>query len=144
MYIYILFLLTSIFTFSCSYELEKKSHGTNKLNILEIELESGKTSKNDVITILGPPSIKNPYTKNVHYYVSQELKRNISKKDDLTKTIILEVIYDDKNILKDSYIIENKGSTFTINESLEDNFYQSRTRFNIFKEIFDNMRRRND
>ncbi len=144
MYIYILFLITSIFTFSCSYESEKKLHGINKINILEISIKNGKTTKSELISKLGPPSIKNPYTKNVHYYISQELKRNISKKDDLIKTIILEVIYDEDNIVRESNLAENKESKFSMNEDLQDNNYQTRTRFNFFKEIFDNMRRRNN
>ena len=62
----------------------------------------------------------------------------------MIKTIILEVIYDEDNIVRESNLAENKESKFSMNEDLQDNNYQTRTRFNFFKEIFDNMRRRNN
>tara|TARA_B100001741_G_C15999504_1_gene345935 strand:- start:81 stop:515 length:435 start_codon:yes stop_codon:yes gene_type:complete len=144
MYIYILLFLTSIFTFSCSYDLEKKSQGTNRINLLEIDVKQGITTKKEIISKLGPPSIKNPYANNIHYYISQDLQKNISKKDALITTIILEVTYNKKNLVKSSYRIETKGSDFKINEDIKDNNVVSRTRFNLFREILNNMRRRNN
>ena len=144
MYKYILLLTTLIFTFSCSYDLETKSQGTNKLNLIGIKLEKGVSTKCDIISNLGPPSIKSPYKNNVHYYIAQDLKKNVSEKDELINTIILEIIYNDKDIVKSTSLVESKGTSFSINENLTDNDTESRTRFNLFREILNNMRRRND
>ena len=144
MYKYILLLTTLIFTFSCSYDLETKSQGTNKLNLIGIKLEKGVSTKSDIISKLGPPSIKSPYKINVHYYIAQDLKKNVSEKDELINTIILEIIYNDKDIVKSTSLVESKGTSFSINENLTDNITESRTRFNLFREILNNMRRRND
>ena len=53
-------------------------------------------------------------------------------------TIILEIIYNEKDIVKSTSLVESKGTSFSINENLTDNITESRTRFNLFREILNN------
>ena len=141
MFIKLLVFLATLFTFSCSMQSENINYGTNKLNLLKTKIIKGKTSINNLIYKLGPPSIRNPYKKNIVYYISQNMKKNIANKNSFNEMIILEVILDEKNIVSDYKLIKNdKLNLYDINQDVDKNF-KSRDKFNFFKDMLDSMRR---
>ena len=94
MFTKLLVLFITLFILSCGVKIDDITHGTNKLNLVEIKITKGVTTKNHLISTLGPPSIKNPYKKNIVYYISQNMKRNITKRDTFKEVVILEIVFD--------------------------------------------------
>ena len=137
----LLVLFITLFILSCSVKIDDITHGTNKLNLVEIKITKGVTTKNHLISTLGPPSIKNPYKKNIVYYTSQNMKRNITKRDTFKEVVILEIVFDKNDIVIDYNLTKNKKvKEFIINEE-KDKYFKSRDKFNFFKDMLDSMRR---
>ena len=128
---------------SCSLKPEKIDSGTNALNILNFDIKEGITKRSDIIEILGPPSLKNPFNKNVDYYVSQQMIKKIGEQDQIQKIIILELQYDN-NQLVENFNLTKKDNVekFNLNDLDDSRGFDDRKGFNILKTLMDNMRRK--
>ena len=145
MYIYIFLIITSFFLSSCSFQAEKTSIGTNKLDILNLKIKKGKTNKSHIIKKLGPPSVENPFNKNVIYYISQEMEQKVVKTNKIAKLVLLEITFDQNNYVKTFQLVQkDKIESFDLNNYEDRNLNQGRTSFNIIKTLLDNLRRRQD
>ena len=85
-----------------------KHHGVHKLEMKEKKLIINKTNRNDIIKILGPPSVESKFDKEVLFFIERKLSNTSTLK--LSKQIIitnnvLVVELDDYGILlkKDFY-----------------------------------------
>jgi outer membrane protein assembly factor BamE (lipoprotein component of BamABCDE complex) len=103
-------LLLSIFLTiaNCSMQKPIKHHGVHKLEMKEKKLIIYKTNRNDIIKILGPPSVESKFDKEVLFFIERKLSNTSTLK--LSKQIIitnnvLVVELDDYGILlkKDFY-----------------------------------------
>ena len=85
-----------------------KHHGVHKLEMKEKKLIINKTNRNDIIKILGPPSVESKFDKEVLFFIERKLSNTSTFK--LSKQVIiinnvLVVELDDYGILlkKDFY-----------------------------------------
>ena len=100
--IYIIFIVL-LFVSHCSLNKVVKHHGVHYLDNKEKKLIVNKTNKNDILKILGPPSIKERFDNELLIYIerktsSSKLKRLGKKKLLVNNVLILEI--DNRGILK--------------------------------------------
>jgi len=107
-------LLLSIFLTiaNCSLQKPIKHHGVHKLEIKEKKLILNETNKNDIIKILGPPSVENKFDNEVLFFIERKITNTSTFK--LGRQIImtnnvLVVELDSYGILvkKDFYDLKN-------------------------------------
>ena len=80
-----------------------KHHGVHKLELKEKKLILNKTNKNDIIKILGPPSVESQFDKEVLFFIERKIKNTstfkLSKQIIMTNNVLVVEI-DDYGILK--------------------------------------------
>lgn len=134
----------SILITSCSINQEVTQYGYNKKFFSSFKIIEGQTSERLIIKKLGPPSFKNPYDNKNVFYVSQKMLKVIGKVNQFDNLSILEIIYDNNRVVKNYTIKENKGSNnFELNKLKDNSFTDNRKVFEVFKNVFSNLRRRN-
>ena len=144
MYTIILILISTIFISNCGLKPEKINSGTNKLAILNLNLKKGETKKSTIVNSLGPPSIENPFNKDVIYYISQESDKEIGKDNQLKKITLLRITFSKNNIVTNYNLVDSQEiEKFELNELEDEQEFESRRGFKIMKTLLDNMRRKN-
>ena len=128
---------------SCSLKPERINSGTNALNILNFDIKEGITKRSDIIELLGPPSINNPFNKSVDYYVSQQMIKKVGEQDQIQKIIILELQYDNNQLVENFNLTKKDNvDSFDLNDLEDSRGFDDRKGFNILKTLMDNMRRK--
>jgi len=87
---------------SCTLNKVVKHHGVHNLEQKQTKLKINQTNKNDIINLIGPPSIKSTFDNDVYIYI--ERKTSGSKlvklgKKKLIKNDVLVLEIDSKGIL---------------------------------------------
>ena len=99
--IYILICIL-IFNSNCSLNKVIKHHGVHFLDVKEKELIIGETNKNDLLMILGPPSTKELFDKEVFIYIERKTSSSkitkLGKKELLINTVLVLEL-DERGIL---------------------------------------------
>ena len=97
---------------NCSLQKPIKHHGVHKLEIKEKKLILNETNKNDIIKILGPPSVESKFDQEVLFFIERKITNTSTFK--LGRQIImtnnvLVVELDSYGILvkKDFYDLKN-------------------------------------
>ena len=102
-------ILIFIFILNCSGNKVTNYHGTKLLNNKYEMIEVNVTNKNDLIKILGAPSTKSDFNKNIWFYF-ERLKTNQSLiklgAQKIKKNNILIVKLDNKGILKSKELLD--------------------------------------
>ena len=100
LYIFIILLTVS----NCSTQKVVKQHGTPSLDNKSKKLLINKTNKNDIIKILGTPSTKSKFDKNIWIYIEQKKTvsgiRNLGQMKIYQNDVLILKI-DNYGILKD-------------------------------------------
>ena len=132
---------------SCSLSFDKEiiNHGPNLKSFNKIKITKGETSKSFIIKQLGPPSFTNPYNKKNVFYISQEMKKEIAKVNQFKEASFLEIFYNESDtVIKYNYKKENLPNDINLSELDENSIAGNRTTFELFKNIFSNLRRRSE
>ena len=92
-YLYIFFL---IITSSCTLKSVEKHHGFYYLDKKQADLDVNLSNKNDILTVLGPPSTKGSFDNDLWIYIElKEVKQSLFKlgktKIDINNVLILEI-----------------------------------------------------
>ena len=129
----ILFILLFLFTLNCSTNKVSKNHGFKSLEQRFDIIELNETNKNDIISIIGPPSTKSDFNDNLWFYIERRqtnqslIKLGIKK---IEKNNILMVEFNERGILKDKklYDLNNMNDikyvkTVTNKEFENNNFF---------------------
>ena len=66
-----------LFTFNCSSERITNNHGFTSLQVKYEKITINKSNKNDILSIIGPPSSISSFDKNKWFYI-QRAKTNQS------------------------------------------------------------------
>ena len=126
----IIFILV-FFLNSCSQNFQNNGLSEKKLDNLEIEI--GKTSKQSLINKYGPPIFENIFNENVIYYVSHNTSYKTFEKRKTNKSLVYEIILDNKNIVKNfKAYTEKDGVDINISKK------EDETDFN-FKMLWEDM-----
>ncbi|WP_415321821.1 outer membrane protein assembly factor BamE [Candidatus Pelagibacter sp. Uisw_092] len=109
-----IFCLIVIFIFISNCTLNKviKHHGVHFLETKQNKLIVGKSSKNDITELLGPPSTKSTFEDDLWIYMEiQTSSSKLSKlgKKKLLKNNILLLDIDNKGILKNSIFFNKEN-----------------------------------
>ena len=144
------FLLIKTFLFflvSCSLEFDKEIifHGSNLKSFSKETIAKGVTTKSFIIEKLGPPSFTNPYNSKNVFYISQKMRKEIGKVNQFDSTFFLEIYYNNEDKIEDFTFTNKKLSNQTIISELDDQSIASdRKLFEVFKNIFSNLRRKTE
>ena len=138
-YLIIIFILVT----NCSIEKVSKHHGIYHLENKHQKLILSKTNKNDIISLLGPPSTTGTFDNDSWIYVEME-KSNTSlftlgnKKIIKNNVLILEI--DDKGLLaKKDFLNIDKMNDIKFTEGTTSNIYKKNT---FVYEFLSSMRQR--
>ena len=143
--IFNLFLIMTLLSCSFSFDKEIVNYGPNFKSLSEITIKEGKTEKSFIVNKLGPPSFTNPYNKKNVFYISQEMKKEIGKVNQMNEVGYLEIFYNKNDrVIKFNFKKDNLPNNIDLSESDENSIAENRKTFEFFKNIFSNLRRRAD
>ncbi len=140
-FIKILYFLIFIITVNCSGNKVSNYHGVKSLESKFEELKLNSTNKNDLIKIIGPPSIKSDFNKNKWFYI-ERLKSNQSVfkfgKQRIEKNNVIIVELNDVGLLIDKKILNLKDMNdmkYLKNETSKE--FQNK---NVLYDVFSSLR----
>ena len=127
-------LLLSIFLTiaNCSMQKPIKHHGVHKLEMKEKKLIINKTNRNDIIKILGPPSVESKFDKEVLFFIERKLSNTSTFK--LSKQVI--IINNVLVVELDDYGILLKKDFYDLKKMKEIKFSKNITSVNYTKNSF--------
>ena len=138
-YLIIIFILVT----NCSIEKVSKHHGIYHLENKHQKLILSKTNKNDIISLLGPPSTTGTFDNDLWIYVEMEKSSTSlftlgNKKIIKNNVLILEI--DDKGLLaKKDFLNIDKMNDIKFTEVTTSNIYKKNT---FVYEFLSSMRQR--
>ena len=140
MYYKIIFIfIFSVILSSCSPTIQ--NNGISEIKFEKIEIDIGKTSKNDLIKKYGPPVFEGVFNEKVMYYVSHKTSYKLLDKVKTKKLLIYEISLNDKNIVENFKKYTEKDS---LNISISDKESEhGKDNVFIWKELLNNMRKNN-
>ena len=129
-----IFLLLSIFLTiaNCSLQKPIKHHGVHKLEWKQKKLIINETNKNDIIKILGPPSVESKFDNELLFFIERKLSNTSTFK--LSRQIIIT-----NNVLiveLDKYGILTKKDFYDLKKMNKINFSKTETDVNYSKNSF--------
>ena len=136
-------ILIYILVTNCSIEKVSKHHGIYHLENKHQKLILSKTNKNDIISLLGPPSTTGTFDNDLWIYVEMEKSSTSlftlgNKKIIKNNVLILEI--DDKGLLaKKDFLNIDKMNDIKFTEGTTSNIYKKNT---FVYEFLSSMRQR--
>ena len=137
----IIFIIILFFTLSCSTNKVTQNHGYKALNIKFEKIIINKTNKNDVVSIIGPPSSKSDFDDNKWFYIERRrtnqslIKLGVKK---IEKNNILIVEFNEKGILKNKKLIDlNKMNDVNFVKSITSKDFENN---NYLYDLFTSLR----
>ena len=129
MKIILIFLL--FFTLGCNTNKVRKNHGVLSLENKYNKIFINKTNSNDLVQILGPPSTKSDFDKNIWIYI-ERTKENQSLlklgKQKIKKNNVLVVSINEKGILEKKELYDiNKMNKIKFSEQTTETIYSKNT-----------------
>tara|TARA_B100000959_G_C14440069_1_gene402308 strand:+ start:27 stop:488 length:462 start_codon:yes stop_codon:yes gene_type:complete len=136
----IFFIFLFLFTLNCSTNKVSNNHGFISLQTKFEKITINQTNKNDILSIIGPPSSISNFDKNKWFYI-QRIKTNQSifklgvKKID--KNYILIVKFNNKGILADKKIlnVNNMNDVKYVKYITEKEFKQNNVLYKILSSL---------
>ena len=139
-YLKFILILAIFFNASCSQKIQKKGLSSVKIN--EIKIEKGITTKSNLMKKYGPPVFESVYNKNTVYYVSHVTGyKNLSERKTLS-LVVFEITFNDKNIVN-KIKKYNKFDSKNVKISKKNYLEKNNTSIQFWKDIINNLRRRN-
>ena len=129
---YISYLLTFLIIASCSFDKVVKKHGVRNLEKKQEKLIIFKTNKNDIKTVLGPPSSISTFDNDLWIFIEREItheKLIRLGKEKLIKNNVLFLEINSQGILV-------KKTLYNINEMNEQEFSELSTEAKYSKKSF--------
>ena len=89
---------------NCSMQKKINHHGVHKLELKVKKLQINETNKNDIIKILGPPSVKSKFNNEILFFIERKITNSSVLKLGknvilINNVLVLEI--DEYGILKD-------------------------------------------
>ena len=136
----IIFIFLFFFTLNCASNKVSNNHGFISLQSKFEKIIINKTNKNDILSIIGPPSSVSSFDENKWFYI-QRIKKNQSliklgvKKID--KNNILVVRFNNKGILSNKKILNiNDMNDIKFSKDItEKEFKQNDILFKVFSSL---------
>ena len=136
----ILFILLFLFTLNCTTNKVSKNHGFKSLDQRFEKIVLNQTNKNDIISIIGPPSTKSDFNENIWFYIerrktNQSLIKLGAKK--IEKNNILMVEFNERGILKNKKLFDlnNMNDIKYVKSITQKEFKNNNFIYNIFTSL---------
>ena len=129
---YISYLLTFLIITSCSFDKVVKKHGVRNLEKKQEKLIIFETNKNDIKTVLGPPSSISTFDNDLWIFIEREITHEKLIKLGREKLIKNNVLFLEIN----SQGILVKKTLYNINEMNEQEFSELSTEAKYSKKSF--------
>ena len=129
---YISYLLTFLIITSCSFDKVVKKHGVRNLEKKQEKLIIFETNKNDIKTVLGPPSSISTFDNDLWIFIEREITHEKLIKLGKEKLIKNDVLFLEIN----SQGILVKKTLYNINEMNEQEFSELSTEAKYSKKSF--------
>ena len=137
----ILIIALFLLTLNCSSNKLSKNHGHRSLDLKFEKIIINETNKNDIIDIIGPPSVKSSFNTNKWIYIERKntnqtlFKLGIKK---IENNNILIVEFTDRGLLKDKKLLDlNDMNDIQYVKLVTEKDFKNN---NIFYEILSSMR----
>ena len=135
-----LFIIIFLFTLNCSTNKVSKNHGYRYLDNNYEKLTINKTNKNDVISIIGPPSSMSNFDENKWIYIERRqtnqsiIKLGIKK---IEKNNVLIVEFNKMGILKNKKILDlnDMNKINYVKKNTKKEFEQDNYIYNVFSSL---------
>ena len=135
-----LFIIIFLFTLNCSTNKVSKNHGYRYLDNNYEKLTINKTNKNDVISIIGPPSSMSNFDENKWIYIERRqtnqsiIKLGIKK---IEKNNVLIVEFNKMGILKNKKILDlnDMNKINYVKKTTKKEFEQDNYIYNVFSSL---------
>jgi len=136
----LIFIIILFFTLSCKTNKVSQNHGYKALELKHDIIKVNTSNKNDILSIIGPPSSKSDFNENKWFYIERRktnqslIKLGIKK---IEKNNILIVEFDKMGILIKKEILDlNKMNDVKYTKSItEKDFQSSNFLYNIFTSL---------
>ena len=119
----IIFFLLILTVTNCSTKKLEITHGLVNLDKKKNSITIGKSNKNDILSLFGPPSVKSTFDNNLWFYIERKKKSKSIFMLGAKKTVdnnVLALKINDRGIL-------SKKDFFTIDDMQKINFDKSNT-----------------
>ena len=128
----ILLLVIFLFVVNCNFNKIVDSHGSHYLEKKQKKLTINTSNKNDIISLLGPPSTKSKFDNDLWIYIERKKTRTSilkfgTKKIYINNVLLLEI--DNKGLLA-------KKKFYNINDMKEIKFIEDETDITYSKRSF--------
>ena len=128
----ILLLVIFLFVVNCNFNKIVDSHGSHYLEKMQKKLTINTSNKNDIISLLGPPSTKSKFDNDLWIYIERKKTRTSilkfgTKKIYINNVLLLEI--DNKGLLA-------KKKLLNINDMNKINFVKDETEISYSKRSF--------
>ena len=126
----IFLLILFLFILGCSASKINKSHGTVGIEDKYSLLKINENNSNDIVSLLGPPSTKSKFDKNLWIYIERKkVKKSIFKlgKEKYVSNNVLALKIDNKGLLKDKkiYRLEDMDDSYKFSEDITSISYKN-------------------
>ena len=120
-------ILIFLITLSCSSNKVVKNHGLTSLEAKSSKIELSKSNKNDVMSIIGKPSIISLFDENIWFYIEREkITQSFIKlgKTKIKKNNILEIKFNNYGIVesKKFYQVDNMNDLKSVKKITEKSY----------------------
>ena len=136
----ILIIFLFLFTLNCSTNKVSKNHGFKSLEQKFDKITINKTNKNDIISLIGPPSTKSDFDVNKWFYIERRKTNQSLIKfgtQIIVKNNILIVEFNNLGILENKKFLDINNmndleyvKSITVKDFKQDNFI-----YNIFSSL---------
>ncbi len=140
----IILILIFLFTLNCSTNKVSKNHGFRSLEKKYEKIIINKTNKNDIVSIIGPPSSKSDFNDNKWFYIERK-KTNQSliklgiKKIETNNVLIVE--FNNMGILEDKKLLDlnNMQDVKYVKSITTKEFQEKNLLYGIFSSLREKM-----
>ncbi len=115
----VLSLVSSIFVVSCAGDIQNSGSIVYEENIFSLQNQA--STKQDVLTLIGPPSYRSAYNQDVWYYIHEKTSQLAFFHKKLIERNIYVVTFEGNNLKNIDYLNKQDGNNVA--------FYEKRTRF---------------
>jgi len=109
---FLLFLILFLFCSNCTFEKRVDHHGVHLLKKKSDMITISESNKNDVLQILGPPSVKSTFNNDLYFYIERKTTTDkllkLGKKKYLENNVLILEIDNRGILLKKQFIDLNK------------------------------------
>ena len=133
-------ILIFLITLSCSNNKVVKNHGLSSLEKKASKIELSKSNKNDVIELIGKPSIISLFDDNVWFYIQREtVNQSIIKlgKLKILKNNVLEIEFNNRGVVatKKFYNLEDMNDLKIVKKTTEKKYNEQGSIGKMLKSI---------